>query len=209
MSAIMKAAISIGGLLVAGAVVFGGIVVPTEGVAQTATNLKCKGCVGKKDLGKKAVTGKAIKNEAVTSRDIRNNTIAPVDLAPAAKPGGVDWVDGDQDIDLTGVAMVIRTLVVSAPVPGYVTVLASWVFGGTPPINFIAVCGISQTTSIDSNHAVSAEWEANVSYVPGSAVRTFEVGSGNTAFYLNCRSGAGSPAIGDSSMTAMFSPNRY
>ncbi len=185
------------------------IPIAVPALAQTATNLQCKGCVGKKDLGKKAVTSKAIRNETVTSGDIRNNTIAPIDLAPAAKPSGVDWVDGDQNIGLTGVDTVIRTLIVSAPAPGYVTVLASWVFGGTPTTYLIALCGISQTTSINPNHAVVAEWEAEVSYVPGSAVRTFEVGSGNTTFHLNCRSASGSPAIGDSSMTALFVPNRY
>jgi|GEM_PF-2623998 len=70
---------------------------PAEAAA--AKNLKCKGCVGATDLGKKAVKAKHIDNNAVqtkhikqnavTSTQIKNGTIQEADLATSARVGDV------------------------------------------------------------------------------------------------------------------------
>ena len=51
-----------------------------EATAQTATDLKCKGCVGKKDIGKNAVKEKNIKKNAVTSAKIKDGTVESSDI---------------------------------------------------------------------------------------------------------------------------------
>lgn len=54
--------------------------------AQTATNLKCKKCVGTSDIATGAVTGSRLKGNAVTSGKIKNGSITLQDL-------GVDVLD--------------------------------------------------------------------------------------------------------------------
>jgi hypothetical protein len=49
--------------------------VPDLAVAQTAKNVKCRGCVGARDLGKKSVKAKHLKDRAVRNKHIADEAI--------------------------------------------------------------------------------------------------------------------------------------
>ena len=199
---------------------------PSPADAQTATDVKCRGCVGDKDIGKKAVKPKHLKPKAIKSKHIRDNaiqsqhiapdavdstrikdgTVEADDLAASAKPTGVDWADGDQDLDLVPGGTAVRTVVVSAPTAGYVTVMAAWHFYGSNP--GIAICSLNTEIATDTAHAIIGE-RTTSDYLPGAAVRTFEVEAGENTFHLVCSVGAGEATVRDSSMSAIFTPARY
>ena len=70
------------------------LAVSGDASAQKAKDLKCKGCVGSKDIGKNAVREKHIKNNAVTSSKIKNGTIKAEDLAAGVLGSGGQVLTG-------------------------------------------------------------------------------------------------------------------
>lgn len=177
--------------------------------AQTAKKLKCKGCVGKKQLGKKAVIESRIRDGAVTGAKIRDGSIGPADLAAAAKPTGADSASGEQNAILDGTKEVLRSVTISAPTPGLALVTASGGFQlgqGT-----LTACSISLDEEIDYTHSIGSQtFGTTAMAVPFSGTRLFEVPAGNTVFNLVCqRIGGGSATVFDSTLTAAFIPNRY
>lgn len=58
-----------------------------EAWAQTATDLKCKGCVSKGDLSKGAVATKSLKSRAVKASKIANNAVTGDKIADGAVAG--------------------------------------------------------------------------------------------------------------------------
>ena len=185
------------------------VAVATPAAAETATNLKCKGCVGKKDLGKQAVRGKHIKENAVASTHILDGGVAPADLAATAKPAGGDGTAGDQSIALTSTAQVVRSVVVAAPVAGFAVVTAT---GSTVAVGSgLAACSLSLDTAVDPAHQIVAghTGAALNSYIPFALTRLFPVPQGNTTVRLVCRESSGTSVVEDSAMSAIFVPNRY
>lgn len=70
------------------------LAVSGDASAQKAKDLKCKGCVGSKDIGKNAVREKHIKNNAVTSSKIKNGTIKAEDIAAGVLGSGGQVLTG-------------------------------------------------------------------------------------------------------------------
>ena len=56
--------------ILAGAMLVTGLIAAPASNAQTATNLNCNGCVGKKDIDDGAVTSNKIRNGAIKSKDL-------------------------------------------------------------------------------------------------------------------------------------------
>jgi len=216
--------------LIAGtAVIVAAPAVPANAGSTKAKNVVCKGCVGAKDIGKKAVRGRhlapgsvkefAIKDGAVTGNKISDGTIKSShlkdgdidaeDLAESAQPAGADNSSGDQSVPLDGSADVIRSVAVTAPGPGVIVAVASGNFslqatsGGT--------CSISDDTAIDLNYGIQGfNSNAQPMVLPFGGTRLFEVASaGETTLNLVCYEPSGSATIIDTSLSAIFVPNRY
>lgn len=215
-----KAKISGGAL----AMVMGGVVLSSTAAAQsfppgnrTATNLDCRGCVNAREIGKKAVTAakirsgavgtNKIKKNSVTSGRIKNGTIRPKDLSASAKPAGIAFSSGDQDVAIGGAHAVYRTVTLDAPADGYAMVNASWVIYG---INITARCSITTGSTVDTDHEVVIEESAgSLINLSGAAVRAYPVTAGANTFNLVCYATIGSPNIRDSSLVALYAPASY
>jgi hypothetical protein len=183
---------------------------PTGASAETATDLKCKGCVGKKDIGKKAIRTRNLKKNAVKSKVIKDGSIEPEDLALTAKPTGA--ADNEpaafgfmQPLSPTYEDIISTTL--TAPTEGYVIAIANWYFYITAAAAFPA-CVVTTESGSSIGPAAIAGSSAATTVATGSQTRMFEVPAGATTFYLNC-SGPASTGIVDPHITAMFVPNRY
>lgn len=169
---------------------------PQVASADTATDLRCKGCVGPGDLGKKAVRSKAIKNKAV----------APRHLADTAKPGGVDFAESVNSNLLDPVLASLISVEIGAPAAGYVTVSSTWYMFATGG-NGYASCYITNSEAVGEGPKTVATIVKD-EFVPGALTRTFPVASGTTRFHLNCF-GAANAFVYEPTMSAMFFPNRY
>ncbi len=196
--------------------------------AQTATDLRCRGCVGKRDLGRSAVTTAKIRDKAVntfkigdgavtetkigggavTGAKIRDGSIGPVDLGAGAKPAGVDSAEGGQTFPVSAAPAVVRAVVISAPSAGLVLANASGFF--SLDASSLTTCSISLNASVDFTHAIEGYAPASVTlHMPFSGSRLYEVPAGNTAIYLVCSRTGGASIVYDSVLTALFIPNRY
>ena len=108
----------------------------TNAVAQTASDLNCNACVGKRDIGKKAVVTRAIKKGAVKAKSIRDGAIeeskladgavTPDKLAEGAKPAGLAFASVlNATVDVEQISKVMTTVEIDAPGAGSVVVIAS------------------------------------------------------------------------------------
>ncbi len=82
----------------------------SSGQAQTATNLICKGCVGYKDIGKKAVRNKNIDKGAIKT----NRLSAPTGAAGVESNGSVGAVTDT----------IVSSITVAIPKKGVVVITA-------------------------------------------------------------------------------------
>lgn len=184
---------------------------PFPAGAQTAKDLKCRGCVGSRDLGNKAVSAKHIKPNAVDSTAIKDASILPADLAATAQPtGAVHAASYITAHSLTPSLSQIYSVEMTAPSNGYAVVIANWTFstfqGGAS-----ASCYVETTPG--SGTGVSAYMESDpndtTSYDAAALTRMFPVGKGKTTFYLNCREMTHDVSVIEPQITAIFVPNKY
>ena len=168
--------------------------------AQVASDVACKGCVGKKDLAKNAVTKRAIRKNAVTARH----------LAKSAKPAGVDFVGLDApggDVTIDSAGQLVASVDVTAPGPGYIVVNADYV-AFSQIADRAVTCGLlSGGTDIGVSVPADADMGA---YRPISFTRTFAAGKAGTyTIDLGCRTKSGDMKIRYATLTALFVPSRY
>lgn len=169
--------------------------------AQTAKNLKCKGCVGKKQLGK----------NAVRSKNIKNGQVKPQDLASAAKPTGIAASERfvDAAIDLVfGADTVIREVTISAPGPGAITAMYS-VFARSDAADSRVGCTVDVPgTNLGTSLFTIVKFPNSNEYATLSGVRAFPVTSqGNVTLDLICREVTGDIVLGNPSLVLLFAPN--
>jgi hypothetical protein len=199
--------------------------------AQTATNLKCRGCVGKKDLGKKAVRPKHIKKRAIKSKHIRdsavqtkamkdgavetrkisNGAVTAEKLADTAKPTGVDFALGATSTALTTSTQSIVSTTLTAPVAGYAVVMAQWQFW-TQADTAQGFCSVDTVPDHNAQPAVRTQADdmlGLIHYDAASLTWAFPIPAGDTTFYLNCVRTGASMFVANPAITAMFVPNRY
>ncbi len=175
--------------------------------AQTATNLQCKGCVGKKDLGKKAVRKKHLKKNTVTGQKIKNGTIGAADLAAGAKPTGADSAFGAQAVSIA-TTTIVRSVTISAPTAGLVLAVASGTYSIAASTG--ATCSITLGQTLDTTHGVTGT-TSTIASVSFAANRLLEVPAGDATINLVCARtfGVNGAAVVNSVLTAAFIPNRY
>ena len=189
--------------------------VPKAVVAETATDLRCNGCVGKKDLGKKAVRSKSIKPKAIRATHLADGTVLPQHLSSdavlpqhlsaAAKPGGVDYLEGDLTSVLSATSASVISVEITVPAAGFVTVLANWYMLASGTDGY-ANCGLDPAEGVIERPKTVATIVKDA-FASGATMRTFSVSGGTTRFHLNC-SGS-STLLFEPVITAMFFPNRY
>ena len=89
---------------------------PDVTVAQLATDLKCDGCVGKKDIG----------NDAVRAEHLKKGAVEPSKLDGKAKPGRVAFFETpNATVLVLDTDIRIKTIKVQAPGPGAVVAFTS------------------------------------------------------------------------------------
>lgn len=187
--------------------------------AQTATDLKCVGCVGTKDIAKgavqtdsikpNAVTSGKIAPEAVNSSDIRNGGVAPIDLSALAKPGGGNFNESEAEIPVTALTTV-RSLTLPLPAGGIVLVsVGGFVRFDTNATTPSGVeCSITKgTVSGDVEWVVSGLGSTNARRIGLGSSRAFlETAAGEQTYNLVCLPLTGSPVIESLSMAAIYVP---
>jgi hypothetical protein len=196
--------------------------------AQTATDLKCRKCVGARDLGKKAVKKRSLKKNAVTGAKIRDGSITSKDLGNgaitgekladgavaadqleiAAKPTGVEYVEDEQEwVELTVDRDIVESIVVSAPGPGYVFVTAEY---ESIPMDADAasVCQIEYQEIVRGSQKYTKPGTLNG--VPVSLTRVVPVESaGDARIDLSCRENPGNMVLSRIGLIGLFIPARY
>jgi hypothetical protein len=208
MSAINRKSIIAAALLTLAGLFAGG-----NAVAETATDLKCKSCVGKKDLGKKAVNSKSIRNKAVTSKKIKDGAVTtgkigtkavmPDNLHASAKPAGVAYASSPGPLALGGTREVALALTVTAPGPGTLVTTADFV------VDYGAGSVFSCDLTTGTKSVLNDLFGQGSFYVPASLTRPIPVASaGDVTINLLCVSDGG-VEIERVNMTAIFVPATY
>ena len=179
--------------------------------AEVAKDVKCRGCVGARDLGKKSVKKKHIRPNAITSSAIADGAVGPDDLADTAKPGGGNFSGDDQDIALTATDTIVRSVTIVAPAAGIAIVNASGYGYANTIADALARCSITTGNSLDSNAFIYMRMDGTVmnSSDAFGATRGFDVAAGSNTYNLVCDGTTGAPHIADTNMTAIFLPQTY
>lgn len=184
----------------------------TGAVAQTATNLNCKGCVGKKDIGKKAVTTRAIKKNAIKAAKIRDKAITAAKLGAGATPAGYAQNGKDGDfVDLSTTPGVVVSVSLKAPAAGHAVVVGEGAleFNGT---GNNAGCSLASDTTYDANIAGIAAGDTSTEneYAHVSRTRILPVTAGVNTFNFVCRTqNAQAVRIFNPQISALFVPGAY
>jgi len=177
-------------LVLMGVLIAGGMT--GEASAQTAGNLVCKGCVGKKDIGKDAVDMKR--------------------LAPNAKPAGISYTErSGETVTFSKSAKVIASVKLKAPASGLVTVFANGYFDfDGVGAETLAGCSINTGKGYAEPHATIALGSNADRIHTVSTSRVFEVSKGKTKFRLVCRTGSNATVeIQNPKLTAIYVPQEY
>jgi len=201
--------------------------------AQTATNLKCKGCVGKKDLGKnsvsadniranavgtakiapKAVTAGKIAPDAVLTKHIRDGAVSAAKIAAGAVPTAAASIDKDYGFGVTVTSSSNSTPTevlkdtVTVPADGNLHVSANWV--ADLPAGATGFCWVTYNyPHYTSEYSIRMTNPASgYLFVPGSVVALFRnVPAGQHVIRLLCRKGSTDFDVLDSSLVSLFVP---
>jgi hypothetical protein len=174
---------------------------PVPADAQTATNLKCKGCVGKKDIGTKAVMSKSIRPGAILRTHIQDKAIdaskladGAVDaskLADDAKPAAAVNTHSTGSVvfsNSTGVALLSDTVVLDSP--GALHVIASWTWWLDPGDRSTCTVTLDSAGFTTANSIFSLRNAAlsEPGYYAGTTSAVFPASAGSRTVRLICKS---------------------
>jgi len=176
--------------------------------AGPARDVQCKACVGKKDIGKKAISRNKLRQNAVTTNKIKPGAVNGSRLSSDAKPSGGDFAT--EATNLPAEVFPIATVDLDVPADGLVFANASAKFQAIGAAGRV-LCDL---TELDGSLAQTGAVEANIdadAYHSVSQTRGFPVNKGTVTIYWNCRSigGAGLIVARPVDLTAIFAPNRY
>ncbi|HUG60336.1 MAG TPA: hypothetical protein VMP03_00730 [Methylomirabilota bacterium] len=127
-------------------------IIPINAIAQTATDLVCKGCVSSRDVKNESITSRDIKNGSVFGRDIRDGSIKTEDLSstvfPASGAAASDFID---DFTTSTFESIVSTSI-TAPTAGLLLVFGSVsaeddlsIAGGGTLLGRISIDGVATT----------------------------------------------------------------
>ncbi|MDW7773245.1 MAG: hypothetical protein SCH71_10185 [Desulfobulbaceae bacterium] len=126
-------------------------------------------------------------------------------------PAGIEFVGGDQQVNLSPTDTSVRAISVSVPGGRYCTINASGYFYLSAD-NY-ARCSITTGTAVEFSYLALGSNYSNstdINYVPFSATRTYYQAAGTTTYRLVCDSLSATTArVDDVNMAAVCIPNRY
>ena len=227
--------------LVSGALMLGAVGTAS---ANTANGLICSGCVNPGDIANGAVqrpkianfavngqklSGSAvttsklatgavarakIRNNAVDGSKIQNGTVAGADLAPSAKPAGVDFVTAatSSSVALATADAIIASVTITAPAAGVVIVNANGWFNLKNSVSNHARCSVTTGGFVQTATAIRARFPTFISdlFVPMARTRVFPLaGPGSVTYNLVCDKVVGNIDINDATMSAIYVPQTY
>jgi len=179
--------------------------------AATANNVKCNGCVGAKDIGKKAISKKAIQKEAVAAKAIRKGAVKANRLHDKAKPAGIAYAEmDDTGVGIGGNETTMLTVELKAPAAGYVRVTA---YGTLEyAAQELVFCSLNTVEAYYDPAAYYATGNSDVEnrYKPVAMERLFEVQEGTGTYYYVCRTDGGNAVqIVNPRLIAEYVPQQY
>jgi hypothetical protein len=188
------------GLALSVAICFG----VTGAQAQTANNLKCKGCVGTRDLGANAVKTKKIKDGAITTSKIKDGAVTVEKLNQNAKTSvSASRTNTNSFTSLTNTPATVKSVNFDVSGPGAVTLIYSVVLYKNA-VSSQAYCYINPLPSFRC--VVSGV--ADTGYGLCSGVETIPVSAaGNQTFDLMCVEQVGDVQYLDTSLSALYTLN--
>lgn len=158
-------------------------------------------------IGPATITAVEIANNTITGGNVLNGSLTTADLLDGPR---ATFISGDQFVSITGTE-VVRSLTIDAPVAGKVVVFATGIIGftGNTAVQDFAICSITTGTAVEAAHQIAAsDGGATVTsiYESFAGTRGFNVAAGAFAVNLVCQESTGSIGIGDSSLSAIFTP---
>ena len=142
---------------------------------------------------------------AVGTEEITDDSVTAADRLDEA---GIEFTAGFITFDLQASELVVRSIDVTAPTSGVVTVNASG--SCTFDSDALCICSISET-SVLSEIQVAETGGVITNDKVGAFDLTagFEVDAGTSTFNLVCLEQVGPAAVANPQMTAIFTPTRY
>jgi hypothetical protein len=194
-------------VLLGATLLLAGIAAQSEASAQTAKDVNCKGCVGKRDLGKKAVGKKHLGKNSIRARHIKAGQVKASHLGNAAKPAGVSASESPQVAQIGDDDEILETVTVEAPGPG--VVVATGNLSVSFAANSSALCAVTTENAI-ATPFVSASAGSSSQSLPISTTRAFPVSAaGAVTVNLLCRMTVGVGNYPYPALTALFVPTTY
>jgi len=154
-----------------------------------------------------SITNIQIANNAVTSANVVNGSLTNADLADGPR---ANFASGDQEVDMTGVDTVYRSVTLTIPAAGRVVVSASayFDFNDASATVELARCSITTGTVLDGAHLMlssdNGATDAGNVFSQAAGTRGFVVGPGAFTVNFVCSEFSGNIQIQDSSLTAIF-----
>lgn len=170
----------------AGFLAIAGFAAPYDAAAQTATKLKCNGCI--------------------KSKQIKNGKIKAKDMHRSAAPAGTAY-DLVAQPSTIGPDEIVNTVDLEAPGPGYAILNASGYFR----FNGVAAdieCTITQGTATGTPRMRANGDSTQNERIPYAGVHVLPVTEGINSFNVVCDTG-GDVSVFDASLVATFVPQMY
>ena len=125
-------------------------------------------------------------------------------------PIGVEYNSGEQSVALTSTDATIRTISVTTPVAGSCVVNASGYFTFSSTALNVARCSITTGTTVDFSHLIiSGDTGGGNNFESWGATRGYAKAAGTHTYRLVCNEAQGTVSVGDTSLTAVCTKNRY
>ena len=152
-----------------------------------------------------SITNVQLALNSVNSSTIVDGTIRAADLADGPRAA---FAGGNQlSINLTAVDTIVRSVTITVPAAGRVIVNASGYFEfANSATSDGGRCEITEGTTITFNQLILTSEIAvdSMDFAAFAGTRGFDVAAGSRTFNLVCDASAGTAAVADTNMTAIF-----
>lgn len=211
---------------VTGIIVFAGLICFSSEVvfAQTARDVRCRGCVGATDLANRAVitnkikdnavSGQKIQDGAVTEQKLQNASVSAAKLASDAQPAGADYTTNGVSTGLDPIPSTKSSAVdveLTLPGPGHVLVNASgYILFDSTGVEIVCHIVRNGETLSAPRIRIQGTNAGDADRMPIAGTRAFAESAAATVVYsLVCGATSGTAALFDAEINAIFVPKQY
>ena len=197
-----------GGLIAAAIIIAATVFAAGPTYADTATNLKCKGCVGARDIGKKSIGSAKIRNNAIDTKHLKDGSVTPDKLSTPAQPSAAsNFYTTSLAVYGPGSDITLMTDTVNVPGDGNLVVMASWrwIFN-TDEGSYCSITLDSEDFSVERGIRSSSTVGSSLTQSPASMTTVFkDVAAGQHVVRLVCATDGGDEvSMFERGMTTMF-----